>query len=686
MSSPRTATQRATPSAGSLDAATRPLESSSSTKTFTTPAVNPDGSLVHAVPANFYSGASDGRELGDDDGNDDAEITCTNSGTAGITKPGEVDFRTLARKHEGFAKVLKKNGQVDFGDPESVKQLTLALALTNHALNLHLPPDRLCPPIPNRFNYILFLERLLSASRPLTPSEYLRSATATVTQPVNSTKGRNDGDDEEEIRGVDIGTGASAIYPLLALRQHANWRMLATEIDHESLACAKDNVKRNGLAGRCSVVEAQPPPQSATLGSSAEHEVEEEHNEINQRQYLFPYHQLLRLMTGAQSESDFPIKIDFTMTNPPFYTSSADLLASAALKKRPPNSACTGATVEMVYADGGEVGFVRRLVEESLLLHRQRGRGGRVRVQWWTSTLGKLSSVGAVVEILREMCGVGPEGGVTGADGKLKQHKNGKAKALNYVVAEFRQGSKTKRWAVGWSWEGWRYVLPLAEAAESQRDKKAVCFTVLGLEKRLHPPSTRTEWTVELPKSHTVSSDRRIGARPFADLLGHLIDEIVEELDDDDEDGSDADTAGRQSEATPRRNPKSGLSWRYIPAESAGIGVCMHGDCWSRKARRARERELTLQRERPQFGRAAADDADVEMGENDANGDNVDSEETEQKPELVFRVAVTPAQERAGAGPQEARVVVDWLFGFNAVLFESFCGWLRRKVRETLEA
>lgn len=107
------------------------------------------------------------------------------------------------------------------------------------------------------------------------------------------------------------------------------------------------------------------------------------------------------------------------MCNPPFYSSHEEMAQSAEAKARVPSSVCTGTEVEMV-TPGGEVAFVTRMIEESLQL--------RNKIQWYTSMLGKLSSVSVLVET-------------------LMKHDN-----HNYAVTEFVQGSKTKRWAIAWSW------------------------------------------------------------------------------------------------------------------------------------------------------------------------------------------------------------------------------------------
>lgn len=111
------------------------------------------------------------------------------------------------------------------------------------------------------------------------------------------------------------------------------------------------------------------------------------------------------------------------MCNPPFYASTADLLASAAAKSRPPRSACTGADVEMV-TPGGEIAFVSHMIDESQILNE--------RCQWYTSMLGKYSSVEIIIENLR------------------------RAGVVNWAVKDLVQGNKTRRWGVAWSWGNMR--------------------------------------------------------------------------------------------------------------------------------------------------------------------------------------------------------------------------------------
>jgi len=105
------------------------------------------------------------------------------------------------------------------------------------------------------------------------------------------------------------------------------------------------------------------------------------------------------------------------MCNPPFYGSREDIERSTEGKALPPNAACTGAEVEMI-TPGGEVSFVCQMVQESIRYAS--------RCRWYTSMLGKMSSLVGVTQA-------------------LTQHS-----IDNYAVTELVQG-QTRRWAIAWS-------------------------------------------------------------------------------------------------------------------------------------------------------------------------------------------------------------------------------------------
>jgi 23S rRNA (adenine1618-N6)-methyltransferase len=254
--------------------------------------------------------------------------------------------------------------------------------------------------------------------------------------------------------------------------------------------------------------------------------------------------------------------IDFVMMNPPFYASEAEMLESAKTKQRPPNSACTGAPVEMI-CPGGEVAFVTKLIDEST--------EARVKeqVQWFTSMLGRLASVGVVVEALKEKG------------------------CRNWAVTEFVQGQKTRRWAVGWSWRGRRPAMAVARGAEGP-----------GVEKKWLPfPS---EYGFELP-----SESGRM------EEVGERINREVAALD---------------------------LKWQWKNVIAQGLGMAER-DVWSRKARRRK--------------------GDVSADAMDEDGEAA----------LVFKISLS---QKTGVGGVSTNV--RWLQGGDSVLFESFCGWLKRKV------
>ncbi|CAI7647123.1 unnamed protein product [Penicillium glandicola] len=420
----------------------------------------------------------------------------------------DVDFAALALQSRDFAKYLKPNGQLEFADPAAVRQLTTTLLQQDFHLKVEIPEDRLCPPVPNRLNYILWLQDLLDSTA----------------------GGLHEGyDRDREVFGLDIGTGCIGIYPLLGCAARPQWNFVATDIDLNNIRTSQHNVTLNNLESRILIINSDPDGP------------------------LFPLEKL-----GRQT-------LDFTMCNPPFYTSSIELKQSAAQKERDPFSTCTGAEVEMV-TRGGEVAFVKRMIDESLQL--------RERVQWYTSMLGKLSSINVLVETLMKH-------GIT-----------------NFAVTEFDQGSKTKRWAVAWSWGDRRPAMNIARG-------------IPGCPKSLLPfPS---DYTFTLPSDTSI------------DAATALINAELSSLP---------------------------WFWSWDQTRSAGTGFAAE-NVWSRFARR----KMKL------------------AGE-----------------EGAAKLKVMPAQVALGVRLQirlvrgqkpeekEVKVLVRWAQGTDTVLFESFCGMMKRKL------
>ena len=75
------------------------------------------------------------------------------------------DFKQLAEKHPALKPFLieKTNGSVtlDFRDANAVRALTIATAKEDFNLDLELSLDRLIPRIPQKLNYIHWIEDLL---------------------------------------------------------------------------------------------------------------------------------------------------------------------------------------------------------------------------------------------------------------------------------------------------------------------------------------------------------------------------------------------------------------------------------------------------------------------------------------------------------------------------------------------
>ncbi|KAI9669305.1 MAG: hypothetical protein M1831_000340 [Alyxoria varia] len=245
-----------------------------------------------------------------------------------------------------------------------------------------------------RYEYIRWIKNLLDTSS----DEY----TATY-------------DEDRTVIGIDIGVGASCIYPLLGSASRPKWRFGGTDIDSKNLEFAAQNIKLNGLQNRIRLKQVDPSGPIIALDT-----------------------------LGIK-------QADFVMCNPPFYRSKEDMAEAAANKDKPPSAVCTGAEVEMICEDG-DLGFVLRMVEE--------GRRLKDSVQWYSSMLGKLSSVTAIVAKLKEI-------GVN-----------------NWALTALQAGKVTKRWAVAWSYGDMR---PRNDVARGNLTNKEILpfptdFTIRNLQ------------------------------------------------------------------------------------------------------------------------------------------------------------------------------------------------------------
>ncbi|SOV02758.1 uncharacterized protein UDID_05951 [Ustilago sp. UG-2017a] len=290
------------------------------------------------------------------------------------------DFRALAAKYPAtFGKFVKDDrgyeAKIDFQDAEAVRCLAETLLQHDFGIYATFSLSNLCPTFPFRLAYISLIHELLTWSL---PTWHLLHHFQHQPTPA-----------DDRIRGLDIGTGASAIYPILGIACFPHWNFTATDIDPNSLDYAK-----NHIIGH---------PNNGT--------------------HLSDRVSLLHVDPNASFLPDQETGLEFTMCNPPFYTSFEEMDRSASLKKLPANAVCHGSRSEMI-VEGGEVRFVQRMIRESIATERK--------VLWWTCMLGKLSSVAQLAGELKVLSGVGKIGG--------------------WGVNELKTGGgKTKRWVIMWT-------------------------------------------------------------------------------------------------------------------------------------------------------------------------------------------------------------------------------------------
>lgn len=265
---------------------------------------------------------------------------------------------------------INKHGieTVDFSNPLAVKTLNKALLQTYYDIqNWDIPKNYLCPPIPGRADYIHYIADLLAET--------------------------NNGQIPEgnSVMGLDIGTGANLIYPIVANSIY-NWSFVATDIYKTSI----ENASK--------IIEANPRLIDA----------------ISLQQQTEPRFIFKNIIIPED-------RFTFTMCNPPFHASAEEANKSTSRKvsnlnpkeKKNTNPVLNfGGQNAELWCNGGEIGFVTQMIYESVKYGSQ--------CLWFTTLVSKKENLSSIYKTLK------------------------KVNAVSVKTIEMSQGQKNSR-IVAWS-------------------------------------------------------------------------------------------------------------------------------------------------------------------------------------------------------------------------------------------
>lgn len=288
------------------------------------------------------------------------------------------DFEQLCEKYPPLNSFVTINSyhnkSIDFSNADAVKALNCALLAMYYRIeHWDIPDGYLCPPIPGRVDYIHYLHDLLSES--------FKDIKGSDDQQINCKK---------NIQILDIGTGASCIYPILGQRCY-QWQFIASDIDPTSINVASQIVLANkGLKNNI----------KCRLQSNANH-----------------------FFKDILLDDEY---LDATICNPPFHQSLEQASAGTSRKwknlgkvKTAKASLNFGGQKAELWCPGGELTFISNMIVESKQYKNQ--------VLWFTSLVSKSVNLAALTKQLQSVA------------------------ASQVKIIEMRQGQKISRF-IAWSY------------------------------------------------------------------------------------------------------------------------------------------------------------------------------------------------------------------------------------------
>jgi 23S rRNA (adenine1618-N6)-methyltransferase len=214
------------------------------------------------------------------------------------------DFLTLIKEFPELKKyILKQNedneGEFQFDWSNNELSLLMDKSILNYYFDIKyydIPKGFLIPPIPSRINYINLINSI-------------------ITKLIKDI-------DIKNIIGIDIGTGANIIYPILGYSIY-KWKFICTEINKEAYNNAKLILQKNNLENNINIIKQ------------------------NNKDNIF--------ISILNREN----KYIFSMCNPPYYNYENEIKLEDKKRDNEYN-------FDEIYYKNGEYGFFQRYFEESI--------------------------------------------------------------------------------------------------------------------------------------------------------------------------------------------------------------------------------------------------------------------------------------------------------------------------------